>query len=601
MIKLDKFGFLFLAMSAFVLLILHTSCIKEEFSETEDPNFPDPLELISSAVSGIVLDENGDGIGNASIRVRSAHQFLVAETTSDGTFFIPDFLNRGELAVLEVEAAGKFNTLKEIDLERQCVANERVIMPDRKSSLAFHASDGGNFQVQEGVKISIPSDAFASYNGLVELYLYWTSPEDPLFYQSELGGRTAVSREGKLINLFSSGILIAEFVNPGGELLELSEKVTVSLPAHADPVGTANQLSLYHFNPQGAKWVEMSDGIVYDGGAYEVKLPQQGMWNIALPAGEPVSLSGNLGFTSHNGPMSGVVELVFPDLGNYKLQTRTTLDGVFNFRRLPTMKDFTLIVRDLCGNTVYESQVGPLTESLHMGTIDLPVSNSEVLQLDFGYCRSQDMPEYGIIRFLPDGKNPVIVPFDRNKKEYRIPVCDSWRNTSFQILNAEGTVLSREVELDLQQSELAVEDVFECFNPALELEVHYQFFNAATGELEISDSLTLFNPEDQLISVIEVDGNNELTYVALSGIGECLAFDLEIEYTLPVRTVLEKLDFICLNMDYEIDPEKANLTQQDPIYTGGVFELEINIFDLEDKLTGEKYNVLVDLRMDPGR
>ncbi len=586
-------------IAALMVMTLFQSCLKEEHSDIDDPVFPGPEELIPAAVSGVVQNESGESIPNATIRVRTAYQFLTVDADDQGAFFVPSYLNRGKYAVLEVEAQGKFSTVKQVDLVRNCISNATVNMPKKSQTHVFHTNEGAEIDLPGGMHVKITPNAFGSYSGIVEFYLYWSTPEDSHFYTREMGGRTAINQEGEQINLFSTGVAIFEFITPTGDAIELYDGMTVSLPDHP-ALGSGNRPHhLYHFNTSGYKWIEWKKDAVNGGSVTDLVLPESGMWTFAHPAGKPVSLSGQLAYMDFAQPATGNVEVVFPQLGNYSFEGASSAVGEFVFSRMPANESFKLSIRDLCGNVVSEEEYAPLGQSRNLEPVEFTTADTRVLELDFGYCRPGDMPEEGLIRILVDEVQPILIPFDRTQNSYRLPNCSSWERGTFEVIDSEGVVVSKDAELDFLQSELFIEDVFGCFDPSIDMVVKYTFTRVEDGEVQWEDSLYLINPEDGLQAVFEVNDNNELIFLQLAAGAECVNLDLEVEFTLPVRTVISKLDLPCLDIDYEINPDKTSLVPSGLEYTGGEYGLEVNISELEDQLTGDLYNVLIEILVNP--
>ncbi|GEM_PF-2278815 len=586
-------------IAVLLAMTLFQSCIKEEHSDIDNPVFPGPQELIPAAVSGVVQNESGEPIPNATIRVRTAYQFLTVDADDQGAFFVPSYLNRGKNAVLEVEAQGKFSTIKQIDLVRNCISNATIRIPKKSQTHVFHTNEGAEIDLPGGMHVKITPGAFGDYSGIVEFYLYWSTPENPHFYTEEIGGRTAVNQEGEQINLFSTGVAIFEFNTPAGDAIELYDGMTVSLPDHPG-LGSGNRPHhLYHFNTSGWKWIEWKRDAVEGSSVTDLVLPESGMWSFAHPAGKPVSLSGQLAYMELDQPAIGKVEVIFPQLGDYRFEGVSSAVGDFIFSRMPANESFKLLIRDLCGSVVSEEEFAPLGESRNLEPVEFTLTDTRMLELDFGYCRAQDMPDEGVIRILVDELQPLVIPFDRTQNFYQLPNCSSWERGTFEVIDSEGKVVSKEAELDFLQSELFVEDVFGCFDPNIDMVVKYTFTRVDDGEIQWQDSLYLINPEDQLQAVFEVNDNNELIFLQVVAGAECVDLDLEVDFTLPVRTVISKLNLPCLDIDYEINPDKTSLVPSGLEYTGGEYGLEVSISDLEDQLTGDQYNVLIEILVNP--
>lgn len=582
-----------------VLLFTFSSCLKESYTEGEEPGFPDPVELIQSGLMGRILSESGEPLRNAEVEVVSSSGRQRMFTSDNGSFFFPRFKNKGEAAVVRVKAEGFFTTYKEVHLQKNEISNTTILPLAKKNLRTFHASDGATIETSEGLSVTIPAGSFGNYNGPVDLFLRHTHTGQDNFFKFESGGRTALNQGGKSTGIYPLGVLVVNFSDINGNQLQPSEDIEISFPATPElssvPTG---EVALYRYFEEGYKWVNLGE-IQKNGNYFDFILKEAGFWALAVKCNSPFELTGELKFPGiGEGFSEGKIVLRAADFFDYEFHLETGFKGLFKAGGLPSGFPIKMEIRDLCGNLLLSENLGTFHSDENLGTITTnSAAPGKDIFLDFGFCRLQDMPDNGIIKLELDDGNTLLREFSPGEQLYFFSVCHDWQTAGFEIIDFEGNLISETREVDLGASIPLVDDVFGCFDPRLRVDLKYTLLDFDTGDLLESDSLFLVNPEDGIFVNISIDQNFEVTRVAFGADSECFLLDLDIDFRIPVQILKELIDFRC--SEIELDWSEAEIAfnfENLSTYTGGDVEFEANVFELRDKNTGANLMGLIEFR-----
>ncbi|TVR82666.1 MAG: hypothetical protein EA409_04475 [Saprospirales bacterium] len=582
-----------------ILLLTFSSCIKETFTEGEEPGFPDPVEIVESGLMGKIIAENGEPLSNAEVEIVSSTNLKRINITENGSFIFPRFKNKGEIAVVRVKADGAFTAYKEVHLQSNEISNTTIQPLAKKNLRTFHASDGAKIETTEGLSVTIPPGSFGNYNGPVDLFLRHTHTGQDYFFELESGGRTALNQGGKSTGIYPLGVLVVKFSDIYGNELQPSEDIEISFPATPELSSVpSGELSLYRYFEDGYKWVNMRN-IDQSGAHFDFILKEPGYWTLAVLCNNPIDIKGNLKFPGiEEGLSEGKIILRSPEFFGYEFHLETGFKGLFKAGGLPSGFPIEMEIRDLCGSLLLSKNLGTFHSNENLGAITTTsAAPGKDIFLDFGFCRPQDMPGYGIIKLELNNGNTLLREFSPDIQQYFFSVCSGWQTADFEIIDIDGNKISKARKVNLGASIPIVNDVFGCFDPRLRVDLKFQLFDNDTGELVERDSLFLENPDDGIFVNISIDQNFEVTRVAFGADSDCFLLDLDIDFQIPVQIVKEVIDLKCSQTDIDWADAEISFNFEDlSTYTGGDIEFEANVFHMRDKTTGSELIGLFEFR-----
>ena len=190
---------------------------------------PTVTQTVSTGVSGIVTDNNGIPLANVDITYSRASY----TTDENGYFLINDIKADVEGGILFFSEDGYFDNFKFFLPELNETSFVRVRMVDQSNPSSFISEDGGTINVIGGGSISFPEGAIKlesnnqDYNGNVNVYTHWYSPEDPFLSQSMPGDLRALSLEGQVVQLSTYGMMAVELRSDNNEKLNLKDELSL--------------------------------------------------------------------------------------------------------------------------------------------------------------------------------------------------------------------------------------------------------------------------------------------------------------------------------------------------------------------------------------
>jgi hypothetical protein len=243
------------------ILALLSGCKKENDHDVSPPSsWVDPGEM-SISVSGRVLDENGNSVGNADIAIGNQ----ITSTDQYGTFIIKN-VSVNSRCIATIAKTGYFNRTHAFIAKANTVNYIRVILISDEETHTLSATAGGTVSLPDGSSIQFAAGSFvnavtgAPYLSTVHLCVKHLSPVAAGFGLmipgNDLLGK---STTGANVMLYSYGMLGVELKDNSGQQLQLANNTTatITMPIALSQVSTAPfSIPLWYFDETTSFWKE---------------------------------------------------------------------------------------------------------------------------------------------------------------------------------------------------------------------------------------------------------------------------------------------------------------------------------------------------------
>lgn len=341
-----------------ILMVCLAACNPEEETpknEIEDPLKPEPV--ITTTISGVVVDEQGFPVSNAEILIEG-------ETTSTdevGGFLLNEIEVPGNRCVVRASKEGYFPASRAHDPAENSKTDVRLVLMASPVTHTFDAASGISATVDGGSLVEIAANSLAtesgeSYSGPVNMSVRYLDPAAGNFGVLVPGGDMVATREDQTTSiLYSYGILRVTMRGEGDQPLQLAAGTTstLTMAIPASQAATAPEtIPLWYFDESKGVWVE--DGTAQkEGDKYVGTVTHFTDWNCDDPT-EGATIIGRL-IDCDGNPAWGQVEFgqIATDPQSYTETGES--DGRFN-RRVPDGVQLTVVISD-------PLMISPLTQN----------------------------------------------------------------------------------------------------------------------------------------------------------------------------------------------------------------------------------------------
>jgi hypothetical protein len=314
-------------------------------AEQEDPLKPQPV--ITTSISGIVVDETGAPMANAEVSV------LGETTTTDdqGGFSFTDVQVPGNRCVVRATRDGFYPATRAHKPVKNGQYEVRLVLMAQPVTHQFDAASGIDATVDNGSTVKIQPNSLVTstgtaYSGAVTMSMRYLDPSAGNFGVLVPGGDMVARRDDETTSiLYSFGILRVVMTGAGGEALQLAEgkpaNIIMDIP-EAQLSDAPATIPLWYFDEDAGIWVE--DGsATREGDKYVGTVTHFTDWNCdsdtegATIIGRLIDCDGNPGW--------GQVEFgqIASDPQSYAETDQ--YDGRFS-RRVPDGVTITVVISD---------------------------------------------------------------------------------------------------------------------------------------------------------------------------------------------------------------------------------------------------------------
>lgn len=377
-----------LGVFALFLCLFLTACKEDPVIVDPPQDFPAyevPVKEVISSLSGVVLNEAGEALAEATVEVGNTSVL----TDENGVFFIPGLKMNAYGTLVKVGKPGYFLGAQMVNAVAGVRSDTRFVLMAREIVGTIAAAAGGTVTANENSKITLPANGIVTasgdtYSGEVSVAARWIDPtRDDLAFVMP-GDLRAIDATQEAVQLATYGMLAVELEGAAGEALNLAEGSTASLefPVPEDLRADApNTIPLWHFDEATGFWVEEGEA-VFDGEKYVGSVGHFSFWNCDAPfplvemSGSVVDLDGN--------PVEGAIVSISVNSSAAVAGGRTDEQGVFS-GKIPQDEALTVRIHlhPVCVEVIYTGMIGPFSDDVTLPPIVIdPNSSTTVKYLD---------------------------------------------------------------------------------------------------------------------------------------------------------------------------------------------------------------------------
>ncbi len=351
----------------FTLLVgvIFSACLKDKFSG--------PVSMAEVTFAGRVIDENGQAIAGAQVRVGGE----AASTDENGVFRLQNLRIAADDAKVFVTKIGYFEFSRAYFVENRSFQNITIQLITKALTASISANAGGTVEVPGGVKLVFPANAIKtesgqSYSGNVRVFAHYLDPMDPALALNMPGDLRGIDLEGVERALVTYGMVGVELEGNGGQKLQIASGSTVELRMPISPSQTGSApatVPLWHYDVEQARWIE--EGSVQKvGNEYVGKVAHFSFWNVDVSF-NLIELSGKVYLGDDQHPFAGAkVRLTIQSDSSSGFAT-TDASGCFK-GGVPAGATFTMEILDACGTVIFTQTIGPFNEDHLLAPVILP-------------------------------------------------------------------------------------------------------------------------------------------------------------------------------------------------------------------------------------
>lgn len=340
-----------------------------------DPSIPNPytpLQTITTAIDGKVIDENNKGVAAVIVEINGVQ----AVTDRGGRFQFEDIIVNKKFVKVLVKKSGYFEA-------------SRTILPDEKNNFIaikliprvqvaqVVASQGGNVVIKSSnCSIDFKANSFVTednkiYNGSVNVYASYLNPEENDFGQIMPGNLITIdSATNKMQGLQSYGMVTVELESADGRPVNIATGMNATLQFGIPRFLNNNSpamIPLWFFDENKGYWVQQGQA-TKKGERYEGEVSHFTYWNLDVNY-DLIEIRGSFSNTNKNAAAHRIVHLYDP-VSKQSIYTLTNANGVFQ-TWIPANIDFKLTLLDDCLYSFHDMDVPGAASNIDLGAIKI--------------------------------------------------------------------------------------------------------------------------------------------------------------------------------------------------------------------------------------
>jgi len=463
---ISKFALsLFLAATLFLL----NGCVNEGLEVTETIITPNSQALITTSVHGKILNEAGDPISGAFVRLESVADDMSVRTDNNGNFEFLRYENRGESAYIIVEAPGYFDGFRRVSLVPNNFNYTVVKLYDKEIVGSFGSAEGGSVATSEGMQVTMPANSVVDangndYAGEVRVAMAWVDPTAPDLPARMIGDLSGVTLDGTTAALSTYGMAFVELLDGSGNELQVRDgqqaELSFPLPADRTPAPTQT-VPLWSYDEVDGTWIEESFAVL-ENGNYVGNVSHFSAWNVDYK-GEVIAVNGCV-VVANQARQTNLRAQVF--ICSDLIGTRGGFicpDGKFRFYNFPKDEEFTIKIKDECGNTVFEEMYGPYSVDTDLGVIDISLNNPNYTSIVGTAVDCNDQPILdGYVRFESNTGDVFYTSIDTGNFEIGLVDCGDLQSVVMTVFDVENLKMSTEQSITIAPGAIDVGEVVVC-------------------------------------------------------------------------------------------------------------------------------------------
>jgi len=337
---------------------------------------------VNATFAGRVIDENGQAISGAQVRVEGE----LATTDANGVFRLRPMRVPSDNAKLMVTKIGYFEFSRAFYVEDDAMQIVTIQLLQKEQIGAISAASGGTIQLPGGATLVFPAGAFVdernnAYNGMVRVFARRLDPASPDFALNMPGDMRGIGQAGEQQVLGNYGMLGVELQSQSGQELRIRQgnQVEIRLPIASTQVASApSEITLWHYDILQARWLEEGKAQRV-GNEYVGHVKHFSFWSFST-AYNLVLLDGKVFLVDDQHPLKGAVIRLTMTTDSSKGYATTNSKGVFK-GPVPMGETFIMEIQNECGEVIFTQNVGPYNENTTMPDVIVPNNGTHTVDV----------------------------------------------------------------------------------------------------------------------------------------------------------------------------------------------------------------------------
>ncbi|MBC7773932.1 MAG: carboxypeptidase regulatory-like domain-containing protein [Phycisphaerae bacterium] len=337
---------------------------------------------VNAAFAGRVMDEDGQAIGGAQVRVEGE----LVTTDENGVFRLHPMRVPSDDAKLMVTKIGYFEFSRAYYVEGDALQTVTIQLLRKEQIGTVNGASGGTIQLPGGARLVFPAGAFVDerrndYKGTVRIFARRLDQSSPDFALSMPGDLRGINLAGDQQTLGNYGMVGVELQGQSGQELRIGQgsEVEIHLPIAAGQFASApSEITLWHYDVSKARWIEEGKAQRV-GNEYVGRVKHFTFWSFST-AFNLVELKGKVFLVDDQHPFNGAVVRLTMISDSTKGYALTNANGSYK-GGVPMGETFVLEVLNACGEVLYSESVGPFDVATAAPDILVPGSGTQTVEV----------------------------------------------------------------------------------------------------------------------------------------------------------------------------------------------------------------------------
>lgn len=269
-----------LFLSLFIITAFLACRKDQEYSES-NILYPEPYVQVKTSIGGLVVDESGDGVAGATVRLGDK----TTKTDDNGVFNFRDVYTNAKGTYIKVEHPAYFHGSRTINVSAGTRNTVKIQLLSNAATRFVDATTGGKADYAD-YSVTLPASGISTtvgtpYTGQVGVAAKWLNPTSPNFGEQMPGRLQGVTTDNQLSGMVSMGMLAVELKDAAGNKLQIRDgfEAILNMKVPAALLGDAPAtIPLWYFDEDKGLWMEEGEATL-NNGVYEGKVKHFSFWN----------------------------------------------------------------------------------------------------------------------------------------------------------------------------------------------------------------------------------------------------------------------------------------------------------------------------------
>ena len=383
-----------------------TSCFEDQDVTEIDVSRPDPREIVTASIHGIVVNDQGLAQPDAAVSLFTPDGW-VDQTTDEHGYFL--FANQQvpTAATLLVKRNSNQSSRARINIAGDRMNFTTITLLEKiTAQTQFSTVTGGTIE-GDFWRIDIPVNSLqtldgSAYSGLAVATLRELTPAQMDAHGNKIGDLSGLDNQASFKAIQPLGLTALDLYSSTGTKLRLDPNQIAAI-ALAIPNGAAQQeIPIWVFDDVIGEWIQQATASTLDASSNKLVGEVQNLNAILIGnALDAIQLKGQVKF-NFNGlqaaSLSNRIELLLSSETYGDRLGYATPSGDFIFNYVPKDETFTLTLSSDCDGEMYTATVGPFTHDQILDNIAIDISR-DLLVVEGAILDCQDeLISSGIIK-----------------------------------------------------------------------------------------------------------------------------------------------------------------------------------------------------------